>query len=83
MYTDGKTALLLGLSAESRARGLNLELSPPYQPSQNPYTERYGALITTIARQMIQDAGLPTYLWNKASLTAIYIQNRILHRLLD
>jgi hypothetical protein len=32
---------------------------------------------------MIQDAGLPTYLWNEASLTAIYIQNRIPHRLLD
>ncbi|CEJ61375.1 hypothetical protein PMG11_09910 [Penicillium brasilianum] len=36
-----------------------------------------------MARQMTQGAGLPSYLWNEASLTAIYIQNRIPHRSLD
>jgi GAG-pre-integrase domain len=53
VHTDSETALLLGLSAESRTRSLNLEISLPYQLSQNPFAERYGALITAIARQII------------------------------
>ena len=35
-----------------------------------------------MSRQMVEDAGLPSYLWPEAARTSIYIQNRIPHRAL-
>ena len=33
-----------------------------------------------MSRQMVTDAGLPSYLWHEAAKASIYIQNRIPHR---
>ncbi|KAJ5135505.1 uncharacterized protein N7515_004783 [Penicillium bovifimosum] len=79
---DNETALVSSLTSEARARGINLEPSPPRQPEQNPYAERYGGLISSIARQLTQDAKLPPSLWHEAARATIYIQNRIPHRAL-
>jgi hypothetical protein len=35
-----------------------------------------------MARQMMIDSGLPSYLWPEVAKTAIYIQNRLPHRLI-
>ena len=83
VHADNETALILSLLSEAKSRGLNLELISTYQPKQNLFVERYGALISDMSRQMVIDAGLPTYLWHEAVKTVIYIQNRIPHRVLN
>ena len=80
IHADNETALILSLLSEARSRGLNLKLSLSYTLEQNPFAERYGALISAMSRQMVKDAGLPSYLWPEAARTSIYIQNRIPHR---
>ena len=80
MHSDDEKTLSDFFSEQATARGINLETTPPYQPEQNGYAERYGALISKMARQMTIDANLPSYLWPEAAKTAIYIQNRIPHR---
>ena len=77
VHTDDERALS---DFFDQSPAINLETTPPYQPEQNGYAERYGALISKMARQMIIDSGLPSYLWPEAAKTAIYIQNRIPHR---
>lgn len=80
IHSDDEKSLSDFFSHEAKTRGINLETTPPYQPDQNGYAERYGALISKMARQMTIDSGLPSYLWPEAAKTAIYIQNRIPHR---
>ncbi|KAJ5124630.1 uncharacterized protein N7515_008455 [Penicillium bovifimosum] len=83
IHSDNETALVSTISSEAQARGINFETAPSHQPEQNGYAERYGALITSMARQLTEDAGLPHSLWHEASRAAIYIQNRIPHHALD
>ncbi|KAJ5143087.1 uncharacterized protein N7515_001874 [Penicillium bovifimosum] len=83
IHSDNETALVSTISSEAQARGINFETAPSHQPEQNGYAERYGALITSMARQLTEDAGLPHSLWHEASMAAIYIQNRIPHHALD
>jgi hypothetical protein len=80
VHSDNEKALSDFFNQQATARGIKLETTPPYQPNQNGYTERYSALISKIARQMTIDTNLPSYLWPEAAKTAIYIQNRIPHR---
>jgi hypothetical protein len=77
VYTDDERTLSEFFDQSSR---INLETTPPYQPDQNGYAERYGVLISKMARQMTIDSGLPSFLWPEAAKTAIYIQNRLPHR---
>ena len=80
IHSDGDTSLGNDFTAEIQSKGMRFEPTPPYQPEQNPYAERYGAMVSAMARQMTNDANLPDYLWNEAAKAAIYIQNRIPHR---
>ena len=80
IHSDGDTSLGNDFTAEIQSKGMRFEPTPPYQPEQNPYAERYGAMVSAMARQMTNDANLPAYLWNEAAKAAIYIQNRIPHR---
>ena len=80
VHCDDEQGLLPSFPAEARDRGIRIEITPPYQPEQNGYAERYGALISSMARQLLNDAGLPSHLWHEAARTATYIQNRIPHR---
>jgi hypothetical protein len=83
VHSDDEKTLSDFFNQQATARGIKLETTPPYQPDQNGYAERYGVLILKMARQMTIDANLPSYLWPEAAKTAVYIQNRIPHRLIN
>ncbi|KAJ6104196.1 hypothetical protein N7523_010516 [Penicillium sp. IBT 18751x] len=57
-------------------QGIEVITSPPYQPEQNPFAERSGAVIISRARAMIIQASLPEYLWPEAVQAAAYMLNR-------
>jgi hypothetical protein len=59
-----------------KEEGIKKEESPPYQPEQNPFSERSGAIIIKKSRSLILDSNLPDYLWPEAINAAIYIINR-------
>ena len=71
VHYDGDRNLLLFL-AECKEKGIEVHVTPPYQPKQNSYTERYSALILTMARTIFINANLPAFLWPKAVNTAVY-----------
>lgn len=63
---------MLPFLAECEEKGIEVYVTLPYQPEQNGYVERYGALILTMARTMLINANLPAFLWPEAVNTAVY-----------
>ena len=51
VHSDDEKALSDFFSQQTTARGIKLETTPPYQPDQNGYAERYGALISKMAKR--------------------------------
>ncbi|KAJ5125243.1 hypothetical protein N7448_004570 [Penicillium atrosanguineum] len=66
-----------------RNQGIEVVVSPPYQPEQNPFAERSGGIIVSRARAMIIQAALPEHLWPEAVQTAVYLINRTPNKQLD
>jgi hypothetical protein len=54
----------------------------PYNPQQNGVAERKKRSIVKETKAMIHDQSLPMFLWEKASMTAIYFQNKSPHNIL-
>ena len=73
-YTSGGFIDLCGEA------GIKREFTIPYNPQQNGVAERKNRTIVSAARAMIHDQGLQMYLWDEACGTAVYVQNRSLHR---
>ena len=63
--------------------GIKRELIVPYNPQQNGVSERKNRMICEAAKAMMCDLNLPPSLWVEASSTAIYIQNRSPHVILE
>lgn len=59
------------------------ELYAPYNPQHNCATERKNGTIVEAAKAMIHDKSIQTFLREEACRTAIYIQNRSPHQILD
>ena len=62
--------------------GIRREFTVPYNPQQNGVAERKNRSIIGAAKAMLHDQGLPLFLWAEACNTAVYLQNRSLHRAL-
>eukprot|EP00253_Pinus_taeda_P003200 PITA_03200 len=62
--------------------GIRREFTVPYNPQQNGVAERKNRSIVGVAKAMLHDQGLPLFLWAEACNTAVYLQNRSLHRAL-
>jgi hypothetical protein len=60
-----------------RPYGLRFEFTTPYFHQQNGVPERLNRTLVTVARAMLQDAGLPEKFWQDAVETACYIRNRV------
>jgi transposase InsO family protein len=58
------------------AKGMEIELTAPYSPSQNGIAERMNRTLVELARAMIIGSHLPEYLWEHAVSHAAYIRNR-------
>jgi len=62
--------------------GINREMTVPFNPQQNGVAERKNWTIVEASKEMLHDQDLPMMLWAEACNTAIYVQNRIPHRIL-
>jgi hypothetical protein len=59
--------------------GIKKELTTPYNPQQNGVTERKNRTIMEAVKTMIHDQDLPMHLWEEATRTTMYVQNRLSH----
>jgi hypothetical protein len=66
-------------SSISRDVGIKRELTTPYNPQQNNVAERKNTTIMEAVKTMIHDQDLPMCLWAKATMVAVYVQNRLSH----
>ena len=55
------------------------ELTTPYNPQQNSVAERKNRTIMEVVKTMIHDQDLPMCLWVEATMTTVYVQNRLSH----
>lgn len=62
--------------------GIKREFCVPYNPQKNGVAERKNRSIVEVARAMIHDQDMQTFLWVEASRTVVYIQNRCPHQIL-
>jgi transposase InsO family protein len=63
--------------------GIKRESTIPYTPQQNGVSERKNRVIVGATKAMLHDQNLPKFLWAKACNTAIYLQNRSPHKVLE
>jgi hypothetical protein len=56
--------------------GIKREYIVPHNPQQNGFIERKKISIVERVKVMIHDQHLPMFLWAKASMTVVYVQNR-------
>src|ERR1700722_4968143 len=56
--------------------GIKFEYTTVYTPEQNGVAERLNRTLAQLARGMILDAQLPTWMWAYAVEAACYIRNR-------
>ena len=58
-------------------------MSTPYNPQQNGVVEWKNRTIMEAAKEMLHDQDFPMHLWEEAARTAVYVQNRTPHRVLE
>jgi transposase InsO family protein len=63
--------------------GIKREMIVPFNPQQNGVAERKNRTIVEAARAMLHDQDLPMLLWAEACNTAVYVQNKNSHRILE
>jgi transposase InsO family protein len=59
--------------------GIKRELTTPYNPQQNGVAKRNNRTIMEAVKTMIHDQNLPMCLWEEATKTIVYVQNRLSH----
>jgi transposase InsO family protein len=62
--------------------GIRRELTTPYNPQQYGVAKRKNRSILGAFKAMLHDQGLPMFLWAEACNTAVFLQNRSLHKVL-
>ena len=58
------------------AKGMEIELTAPYSPSQNGIVEHMNCMLVELARTMITASGLSEFLWEPIVAYATYVCNR-------
>ena len=71
----GKEFLNEYLSAWCHEKGMDIQLTAPYSPSQNGVAERMNRTLVELARAMLR--GLPEFLWEYAVKHSSYLRNRV------
>jgi hypothetical protein len=65
-----------------KSAGVRRELIVPHNPQQNGVAERKNISIEETVKALLNDQGLSMYLWEEATMTTIYVQNRSPHHIL-
>jgi hypothetical protein len=64
-------------------KGITIETSAPYSPSQNGVAERFNHTLLELAQAMLIAKNLPVFLWDKAVTHTAYLRNRAPTRTLN
>jgi transposase InsO family protein len=56
--------------------GIKRELSTPYNTKQNGVVERKNHIVMEAVKVMIHDQDLSMHMWEEATMTVVYVQNR-------
>lgn len=75
-FDNGKELVNEKLKKWASAKGIEVETSAPYSPSQNGVAERFNRTLLELARAMLIAKSLPTFLWTEAVNHATWIRNR-------
>lgn len=59
-----------------KEHGIQMHLTAPYTPQQNPVAEVGNRTTTEKARALLKNAGMPMKFWAEAVSTAVYLENR-------
>src|SRR6202453_3692744 len=79
----GKEFINESLKLWCRERGIEMELTAPYSPSQNGVAERMNRTLVELARAMSRSLDVPEFLWEYAISHAAYVRNRAYTRALE
>ncbi len=71
---QGKEFVNENLMAWCRVRGIEIQMTAPYSPSQNGVAEQMNRTLVELARAMMQEQ--PQFLWDYAVNHASYLRNR-------
>jgi hypothetical protein len=62
--------------------GIKREYIVLYNPEQNGVAERKNRTIIEATKEMLHNQNLPMIMWEEASMTIVYVQNRSPHQIL-
>lgn len=82
-FDNGKELVNKELEKFAAEKGITIETTAPYSPSQNGVAERFNRTLLELARAMLIEKNLPVFLWDKAVVHAAYLWNRAPTRALD
>ena len=57
-------------------KGIIIETTAPYSPSQNGVAERFNQTLLELAHAMLFEKNLPIFLWDEAVAHAAYLYNQ-------
>jgi transposase InsO family protein len=64
------------------SKGIEIQTTAPYSPSQNGVAERLNRTLLDLVRAMHISGDAPAFLWDEAVSNAVYLRNRVLVRAL-
>lgn len=82
-YENGGEYTSKELIAYFKDAGIKRDLIVPYYLEQNGLAEMKNMSIEEGIKNMLLDQDIPKFLWGEATMTAMYVQNRIPHNSLD
>jgi transposase InsO family protein len=83
LRTDGGGEYAAGeFIAYMQRKGITHQVTAPYSSASNGVAERTNRGILDPMRSMIKHAGLPKSYWAEAATVAVYLKNRLIHRIL-
>ena len=64
-------------------KGVDINMTAPYSPSQNGVAERMNRTLVELVRTMLRVQRLPEFLWEPATAHAAYLRNRSYSRFVE
>ena len=77
-FDNGKELVNKELEKFASEKGIVIETTAPYSPSQNGVAKRFNRTLLELAHAMLIEKDLPAFLWDEAVAHAAYLQNRAL-----
>ena len=75
-FDNGKKLVNEELKKWSAGKGIIIETTAPYSPSQNGVAERFNRMLLELAHAMLFEKNLPIFLWDEAVAHAAYLHNQ-------